>query len=129
MLLLEFDNFHIISLSDQIWYILITMTTVGYGDFVSKKFFGKFSMILATFVGAVCSSLYVMGVNNFLKMDIYERYAYTTIQRDHLKRKMKSSAINWIQCLYKANKIKAARGLVSEVIQWRNEARRYAHEY
>mmetsp|Transcript_35412 Transcript_35412/g.54189 ORF Transcript_35412/g.54189 Transcript_35412/m.54189 type:complete len:84 (+) Transcript_35412:167-418(+) len=77
------------------------MTTVGYGDLFSQNLFGRASMILATFVGAICTSLYVMGVNKFLQMDYFEKYAFTTIQRDLMKNEMKQAIVNWIQCQFK----------------------------
>ena len=60
ILLVEVDCFSLPSFYAQAWYIIITMTTVGYGDYYTKNAFGNFVTIIAVFVGQFLIALYVL---------------------------------------------------------------------
>lgn len=60
MLLFEYELFNIPTFYDTVWFGLITMTTVGYGDYFTKNLFGNFAAICATFMGAIAASLFTL---------------------------------------------------------------------
>ena len=66
ILLVEFDPFTIPSFYAQIWYIIITMTTVGYGDYFTKNAFGDWVSIIAVFVGQLLVAVYILILFNNL---------------------------------------------------------------
>lgn len=65
----EIYNSLIVTLLDAAWYVFITIMTIGYGDMYAVSFFGQISMIVATFTGIVFSSIFVVCVEKFFKMD------------------------------------------------------------
>lgn len=64
---------------NSIWLIIITMTTVGYGDFYPRTFFGR---LLDTFIaiwGIFIISMMVVVLSNTLKLDSSEKRALTVL--------------------------------------------------
>jgi len=49
-----------------IWYMLITFTTVGYGDYFACTALGKLFGILACLVGNILVSLFVVSLSQAL---------------------------------------------------------------
>lgn len=127
MVLIEIDCFTLSNFNDSAWYVLITMTTVGYGDFFTKNLFGKCAMTIATFIGAICTSVYLTAVTNFLNMEYFERQAFAVIQRGIIKNELKKEVALWLACEYKIKlilKIRYASGKKSygndDLIYWRS---------
>ena len=56
------------TLSNSIWYTLITMTTVGYGDVVVNTPVGRFIAILMIFTGAYLTALLIAVQSNLLSL-------------------------------------------------------------
>ena len=81
MILIEYDCFNIGSFFDSAWYVLITMTTVGYGDIYTKNVFGKITMTICTFIGSLCTTIYLSATQSFMALDEYERASYAVILR------------------------------------------------
>ena len=80
----------------SLWMTIITMTTVGYGDFYPKSFGGRILGVSMWLWGVVISSLFVVTVSDKLKLSELQTNAYVLIQRvffnDDLKR-VSASAI------------------------------------
>lgn len=58
------QNFN--EIANSFWVTLITMTTVGYGDFYPKSNAGRFVGILIAFWGVLFVSLFVVSLTNLL---------------------------------------------------------------
>ena len=56
--------------------MLITMTTVGYGDFYPKSHWGRVIGIITAFWGTLYVSLFVVSTTNMLTFDPSENKAY-----------------------------------------------------
>jgi voltage-gated potassium channel Kch len=56
------------TLSNSIWYTLITMTTVGYGDVVVNTPVGRFIAIFMIFTGAYLTALLIAVQSNLLSL-------------------------------------------------------------
>ena len=67
----DFNN-----LLTSIWNVLITMTTVGYGDFYPKSHAGRVVGVICAFWGVVYVSLFVVSLTNMLEFDSPEKKAF-----------------------------------------------------
>ena len=48
------------------WMIIITMTTVGFGDLYPATHMGRFCAVLASFLGMVFVSVLVASLNHLI---------------------------------------------------------------
>lgn len=74
-----FSNFY-----NCIWYTIITMTTVGFGDFYPDSFLGKLIGILASFVGVILMSISVITVSNLVNFDNQEYNTFIIFEKSKL---------------------------------------------
>ena len=63
------------------WNVLITMTTVGYGDIFPQSHCGKAVMIITAFWGVFYVSLFVVSLQNLLNFDSSQAKAFNLLQR------------------------------------------------
>jgi hypothetical protein len=61
-------NFYHITTS--MWYVLITMTTVGYGDVFAFSHAGRAIVILTAFIGVIIVSLFVYALYKTMNFDV-----------------------------------------------------------
>jgi hypothetical protein len=57
------------SVLDSIWYVFITVMTIGFGDISAQSMWGQVSMTIATFLGIMFTSIFVVCVQKFLIFD------------------------------------------------------------
>jgi len=57
------------NLTDALWFTIITMTTVGYGDYYPRTTFGRLIDIVLVVWGTFIVSLMVVVLTNTLNMD------------------------------------------------------------
>eukprot|EP00347_Sterkiella_histriomuscorum_P005684 403355659 len=67
---IDFDDYF-----QSIWLIVITITTVGYGDIVAFSFFGRFMIMITAFWGAFLISLLIVSVGNIFQLTRNQRKA------------------------------------------------------
>lgn len=69
---------------NDLWYIFITMTTVGYGDLYTKTLFGRFFSIFGCLIGVFIISLSVVCFSNVLDIRGSEDNIFTVIEKSDL---------------------------------------------
>lgn len=71
---------------DAIWWALVTITTVGYGDLVPKTFWGRIIGIIFIFLGFTIFSIFTAFIaSNFIDKKIKERKGLNKItERNHI---------------------------------------------
>lgn len=57
------------SFSDSLWWALVTVTTVGYGDIVPTSIFGKWLAVLLMLVGIETIGMLTSALTNFFAKD------------------------------------------------------------
>ena len=62
--------------SNSLWNVIVTMTTVGYGDFFPKTTMGRLVGIIICFWGVVVVSVFVVTLTNMLAFDPSEDKTY-----------------------------------------------------
>lgn len=65
---------------NSFWYIIISMSTIGYGDLFARSTYGRFIVIFAGIYGFLGTSLFVIAFTNLLTMQTDEDSAYTIVK-------------------------------------------------
>ena len=86
---------------NSFWCTLITMTTVGYGDFYPKSNIGRLVGIIIAFWGVLFVSLFVVTLTNLLDFQGGEEKSYYLLQRLKHKDQLKIEAVNVLTAAYK----------------------------
>lgn len=95
--------FHI---TTSMWNILITMTTVGYGDVYAMSHTGRFIAVVAAFWGVFLLSLFILALLNMFTLNSSEEKAYSLLQRLLVKDVMRKEAVNMMSAAFKIKKIR-----------------------
>lgn len=82
------------------WNIVITLTTVGYGDYYPKTNAGRFIGIVTAFWGVFFVSLFVVALTNILNLKEHEQRAYILLSRLFLRQELRENACKMIQSKY-----------------------------
>ena len=75
------------------WNVIITLTSVGYGDIYPKSFYGRIVGIIICFWGVFIVSFFVVTVTNMLNFTGSEEKAYNLLLRLYYKTELKKEAI------------------------------------
>lgn len=89
------------SINNAFWVTLITMTTVGYGDFYPKSNIGRLIGILIAFWGVAFVSLFVVTLTNLLLFENGEEKSFILLQRLKSKDALKKQAVNVMCAAYR----------------------------
>ena len=63
------------------WNMVITMTTIGYGDFSAASHMGRVIAIIIAFWGTFYVSLFVVALTNILDFDSPEQKSFMLLSR------------------------------------------------
>jgi len=70
---------------DTIWMVIITMLTVGYGDFYPSTVQGRGLAILSAIIGVLLISMLIVTITNMISFTYNEKVVFELIQRLQLK--------------------------------------------
>ena len=87
-------------LTINMWNVIITLTTVGYGDYYPKTNFGRFIGIITAFWGVFFVSLFVVALTNTLTLQESELRAFILLNRLFTRNVLKDNACKMIQAKY-----------------------------
>lgn len=76
------------------WNVIVTLSTVGYGELYMKTFFGRVVGLIVCFWGTFVVSYFVVTVTNMLTFAAPEEKSYTLLLRLHYKEELKRYAVN-----------------------------------
>lgn len=95
-----------IQIQNPLWMSIITMTTVGYGDFFPKSNISRVIGVICAFYGVFLVSLFVTTLINFLTFDTSEERAYELSENLMEKEQLLALANNVIVAGFKKRKAK-----------------------
>ena len=72
---------------NSIWLVLLTMTTVGYGDFYPKTHIGRFIIVISAFWGIFIVSLIILILTNSSSFSSAQSRAYNFMKKIELRQK------------------------------------------
>ena len=73
------DNFR--NLTTACWNVIITVTTIGYGDYYPITNLGRLVGIITAFWGVFFVSLFVVALTNTLELEESEVRAFNILRR------------------------------------------------
>ncbi len=76
-----------------IWEAIITMTTVGYGDYYPRTLTGRIIILFCSIYGVTIVSLIVVTLTNLLEMSPEESKAYLLLEKLRNKGKIHENAL------------------------------------
>jgi succinate-acetate transporter protein len=83
------------------WNMVITMTTIGYGDYYAKSHCGRFIAIVIAFWGTFYVSLFVVALTNMLNFDQPESKAFMLLSRLQYKEMLREEAAGILSAAFK----------------------------
>jgi len=101
----DYNNFE-----NAMWNVIVTLSTVGYGDIFMKTIFGRIVGTIICFWGTFIVSYFVVTVTNMLSFAPPEEKSYTLLQRLHYKEELKSYAVNVLTAAYKQRQVRMNYG-------------------
>ena len=105
------------------WCIIITMLTVGYGDFYPQTFLGRIIAIIACLWGTFLISIMVVSLTNSTEFTAQEQKAYDELKNYEQQNQLKQKGLLLILRTVKLNKF---------FIMWeniKNNKRKYKYKY
>lgn len=79
--------------NNSFWNMIITMTTIGYGDIYVRSTFARFMIIITGSYGILVTSLMVVAFTNLLEMEKDENEAFSIILSIQKKKEKDEAAI------------------------------------
>lgn len=90
------DDMDEYNFANSMWLVILTMTTVGYGDIYPRTDIGRGSMFLCALFGVIIVSIMVVSIMNELEMSPLEEKSYSLITKIDHKSDMRRSAASVI---------------------------------
>lgn len=87
------------------WCVIVTMTTIGYGDIYPQTHLGRLVIVIACIWGIFILSLFVVTLNNTSQLTKEEAKAYEELVRDDnkIKEYLQNEGAKLITALFKLN--------------------------
>ncbi len=89
-----------------IWYVLVTMATVGYGEYYPKTLIGRLVGILSALTGTIIVSILIISLQQMLKLSPLEMRTIEFVDRLSYKEMIKKESAAYMKLSYKYTKMK-----------------------
>lgn len=100
------DSSGLDSLSETAWYIIVTMMTVGYGDYVPNTVFGCFFGLIAGIIGLMLVSLGIAFFGSFSELNKKQNTVFLQFRHEEYKVEKSKIAVSVIKSMLLLNKVK-----------------------
>eukprot|EP01017_Pseudomicrothorax_dubius_P044686 TRINITY_DN7580_c0_g1_i4.p1 TRINITY_DN7580_c0_g1~~TRINITY_DN7580_c0_g1_i4.p1 ORF type:complete len:272 (-),score=27.87 TRINITY_DN7580_c0_g1_i4:13-828(-) len=121
------DDFHLDSWDDSLWFTVVTMTQVGYGDVYPRTTFGRMVAFMMCIFGSLSTSLFVVACEHFFTPAHNEYRALATVRRMGLAHRMRRACSKILGSVHRLRNsiffrpIFLSRRFVSELRSYRYE--------
>lgn len=99
-----------INFGDTVWLLLITMTTVGYGDLTPENHFGRALCVVAAITGLLGTAFLVAFVSSKLRLSKAEEKVVGLMGKDEARRRMRTEATRVISATWRFYKTMSSIG-------------------
>lgn len=112
------------------WNIIITMTTVGYGDISPVSHNGKLLAIILSIWGVFVVSLFVVTLTNMLEFSESEEKSFKILVKLAAKEELKIAAVNAMQSTFSAKALRKSESTsIMHLVKVVRKARKYKNEF
>lgn len=94
-------NPYFYNITTSAWNIVITMTTVGYGDIYAESHAGRAIAVTSAFSGVLILSIYVLCINNSMQFEQSEAKSFALLQRLQARDQLRKYAVGMLSAAYK----------------------------
>lgn len=94
------------NITTAMWNMIITMTTIGYGDYSAQSHMGRLIAILIAFWGVFYVSLFVVALNNMLNFSSPQNKAFMLLTRLNYKEQLRTEAAGMLSAAYRLKLLK-----------------------
>jgi len=91
---------------DVVWVVIISMTTVGYGDIYPQTHMGRLVAFLSSIVGMIIQSLLIVRLSDFVELTVDEKKAYNEIKKLDDQNKLEQLSCVLIKSVFKLYRVK-----------------------
>jgi hypothetical protein len=91
---------------DVIWVVIISMTTVGYGDIFPNTHMGRFVAFASSITGMIIQSLLIVRLSDFVELSVDEKKAYNEIKKKDDQNKLEQLSRIIIKSIFKLLKVR-----------------------
>lgn len=105
------------SLDNCFWLIIVTMTTVGYGDYYPRSHLGRFVGVIACILGMLLLSLVVVSLGSISEFTSEEKKAFTRLKKLLADDNLQNKSASVIKTIILLNRI----GSISYRLQNKNK--------
>jgi potassium intermediate/small conductance calcium-activated channel subfamily N protein 2 len=104
------------------WNVLVTMTTVGYGDYFPKSILGRFIIFIVTLFGTIIMALNINYFQSIIHLNDNDKHTLNLIQRLEFKDNIGNLAVSYFKnnYMYVIQKRKYFRGEINNNDEQRN---------
>jgi len=86
------------------WCIVITILTVGYGDYYPQSFLGRTIAVFACLWGTFLISLLVVSLTNSVDFTQQEEKAYEELKNNTIDKELKTKGVEMLRCAFRLTK-------------------------
>lgn len=94
------------SMYSCMWNVIITLSTVGYGEIYPKTFFGRITGVIICFWGVFILSLFVVTITDSLEFSSNEDKSFSLLVNLLYKKQLKVQAVSLIEKAYRYKMVK-----------------------
>ncbi len=91
---------------EHVWLLVVTVMTVGFGDFTPQTGGGKVVTIFASICGLVWSATLIGVINNSIALSYYERIVISYLESHDINTKIRHLASSIIQLMWRLGRTK-----------------------
>ncbi len=125
-----YRRFNFDYLWNSFWCVVVTMTTIGYGDIYPQTHLGRLVIIVACIWGVFILSLFVVALNNTITLSKEESKAYEQItHQDTIKKEIEITAATIITKLMRLNLAKKKKFSIKKKIIMKMDLRGLASRF
>src|SRR3990167_3384006 len=112
-----------------VWWVVVTMSTIGYGDYYPKTVPGRAVAVALCIWGVIMVSLMVVSLTNYVQYDNKQKQTDFMIKKLHMREEVQDAAASLIGFTWKCYYYyKGKKGFCKNILFW-NYVRKFKNAF